>query len=242
MLATVFAVTVRYRRPILTISVVLAVVLAAGRRLSPVLDAILVGVSFVAVMVLLLLSLLGLRGRRPAGLLVKPAVPALAVAPNTSYIYLAMGLTFLGSLLLGSGDEPRYLVIPYLVLVGVNVAFAWGGDSIELQPDGIHRRLFLGSLSVPWDALAPGTPSRPPVDASVLTLAYARPELVRRRGVVPSQRLSIADIHAWFIADVIRHYVDHPQHRAAIGEQVEYERLWQALTYSSTRLGQTQDS
>jgi hypothetical protein len=73
-------------------------------------------------------------------------------------------------------------------------------------------------------------------------LAYARPELVRRRGVVPGRRLGIDGVHAWFIADVIRHYVDHPQHRAAIGEQAEYQRLWQAVTYSSTGPGQPQAS
>jgi hypothetical protein len=37
--------------------------------------------------------------------------------------------------------------------------------------------------------------------------------------------LGNARVHAWFIADVIRFYVDHPERRDGIGTTTEYERL-----------------
>jgi hypothetical protein len=139
----------------------LAVVLAAGRRLSPLLDVILSGVTFIAVAVLISLSLLALRRRRPAALLVRPAVRAFAVGPNAGHVYLSLGFLFLAALLLSPG-QPPYLAIPYLAVVGLNVAAAWVGESTELRPDGVRRRSLFGSLDVPWDALAPGEPSRRP--------------------------------------------------------------------------------
>lgn len=129
-------------------------------------------------------------------------------------------------------------MLPFLLLVGVglHIAAGWRGLSVQLRPEGVYQRDFAGSLTVPWEALAPGRPSRPGVRASTLALTYARPELVRRRGilVLGGRRLRIDNVHPWFIADAIRQYVDHPQHRAAIGEPAEYQRLWQAVTYPST--------
>ncbi|MCG5439409.1 hypothetical protein [Micromonospora foliorum] len=37
------------------------------------------------------------------------------------------------------------------------------------------------------------------------------------------------NVDARFLAAVIGHYVAHPEHRAAIGSQTEYERLRAAL-------------
>jgi hypothetical protein len=54
--------------------------------------------------------------------------------------------------------------------------------------------------------------------------------MVRRRGVVLArQLLSIDNVAAWFIADAIRHYATHPEHRAAIGTEAEYGRLLDAI-------------
>ncbi|WP_319463276.1 hypothetical protein [Micromonospora sp. RTP1Z1] len=83
---------------------------------------------------------------------------------------------------------------------------------------------------MPWAALAPDGPPRPELKANTLKLSYARPELVRRRG--PGWRLDrfpVGRIHPWFLSDVIRHYVAHPEHRSAIGTETEYHRLLGAL-------------
>ena len=58
------------------------------------------------------------------------------------------------------------------------------------------------------------------------------PRLVRRHGIPPEPG-GVADdnIDVGFLAAVIGHYVAHPEHRAAIGSQAEYERLRAALTW-----------
>ncbi|MFU8853357.1 hypothetical protein ACNAW0_20560 [Micromonospora sp. SL1-18] len=247
MLATISAVTVRYRRPILTVVLVLAVVLAVVRQLSPTLGLILAIAPILTGLLLMLLAPLALQRPRPAAFLVKPEVRAFATEPGAVQIYMAVGLTFLASaqmLNTGTGHVVSvgvFMVLQFLLLVavGLQLAAGWRGSSIELRPDGVYQRDFVGSLMVPWEALAPGRPSRPAVKASTLALTYAQPELARRRGIFPlgRRRLRIDNIHPWFIADTIRHYVDHPQHRAAIGEPAEYQRLWHALTSAPTAPG-----
>ncbi|PZG17050.1 hypothetical protein C1I95_16350 [Micromonospora craterilacus] len=243
MLAAISAVTARYRRPILAVALVLAVVLAVSRRLSDLPGSILDTATFLAGILAMLLALLR---PRPAGLLVKPEVRAFATEPSTSQVYLAVGFMFWASLLLGARGlveavEGPSMVLPilFLVGVGVNVAGAWRGVSVELRPDGVCQRDLTGSLMVPWEALAPGRPYQPAARASSLALTYAQPDLVRRRSILPlgRRRLRIDSVHPWFIADAIRHYVDHPQHRAAIGEPAEYQRLLDALRYAPTGPG-----
>ncbi|MEU0156137.1 hypothetical protein [Micromonospora fulviviridis] len=235
MLAAIFAVTVRYRRPILAIALVLAVILAVGRRLSPWLDLILGDATFLATLLACSLAALAWRRLQPAALLVKPEVRVFATEPSASQISMAVGFTFLASLLLGTGHlagEGLFMVLPILLLVavGLHLAAGWRGVAVELRPDGVYQRDFTGSLTVPWEALAPGRPSRPAVKAFTLALTYAQSDLVHRRGILPlGRRLRIDNVHPWFIADTIRYYVDHPQHRAAIGEPAEYQRLWHAL-------------
>ncbi|PSK64187.1 hypothetical protein B0E53_03864 [Micromonospora sp. MH33] len=57
-------------------------------------------------------------------------------------------------------------------------------------------------------------------------MAFAKPLLVRRRGIPWSRNaLRTDNVDAGFLAAAIRHYVCHPEHRAAIGSQAEYRRL-----------------
>ncbi|MEV6816749.1 hypothetical protein [Micromonospora sp. NPDC051296] len=243
MLAAISAVTARYRRQILTVALVLAVILAVGRRLSDLLDSILDTATLLAGMLAMSLALLR---PRPAGLLVKPEVRAFATEPSMSQVYMAVGFMFLASLLLGARGlvevvEGLSMVLPllFLVGVGVHVAGGWRGVSVELRPDGVCQRDLTGSLMVPWEALAPGRPlpARSPGLHPGPDLRTTGP--VRRRGILPlgRRRLRIDNVHPWFIADAIRHYVDHPQHRAAIGEPAEYQRLLDALRYAPTGPG-----
>jgi hypothetical protein len=94
---------------------------------------------------------------------------------------------------------------------------------------GVERAL--ATITASWEAVAPGYPLRPEIRAWNLALTYTRPDLVRRRSIVFSRWLvNIDNVRAWFIADVIRYYVAHPEHRAAIGTESQYERLYRVLT------------
>ncbi|MFF4893334.1 hypothetical protein [Micromonospora chersina] len=247
MLAAIFAVTVRHRRPILGTALVLAVILAVGRRLSPWLDLVLGNATFIVGVLASSLAALAWRRSQPAALLVKPEVRAFATAPSASQIAMAVGLMFVALLSLGTGHlagEGLFLVLPFLLLVGVglHLAAGWRGVAVELRPDGVHQRDVTGSLTVPWEALTPGRPSRPAARAATLALTYAQPDLVRRRGILRlGRRLRVDNVHPWFIADTIRYYVDHPQHRAAIGEPAEYQRLLHALTSATTASAATEE-
>jgi hypothetical protein len=69
----------------------------------------------------------------------------------------------------------------------------------------------------------------------------ARPELVTQRGWAlaygtrqsPSIPLQL-NVHPWFVADAIRWYAEHPEHRSAIGQPAEHDRLLAALSQDVT--------
>ncbi|MFU8873993.1 hypothetical protein [Micromonospora sp. SL4-19] len=83
------------------------------------------------------------------------------------------------------------------------------------------------SVVVPWAALAPGRPPRPQPGDTLLRLAYARPELLRRRGLRwRLDQFPFGPVHPWFLNDVVRYHADRPGHRAAIGS--EAGRRWRA--------------
>jgi hypothetical protein len=114
-----------------------------------------------------------------------------------------------------------------------------GGPVYELTTAGIHRQSEFGSLFIPWEALYADGPSRPTaaaINASQLQLAAVRPELVRYRGIVRARSpewpvLPLATTtHPWLLADAIRWYAEHPEHRAGIGTQEEHDRLISTVT------------
>ena len=109
---------------------------------------------------------------------------------------------------------------------------AWRIIGAELRPTGLRVRHLFGVLTVPWEALAPGYPVRPDPRFRRLALTYTRPELVHRRGIFSRRLVPIDNVHGWFIADVIRYYVEHPEQRADIGRQTEYDRLLHTLVPS----------
>lgn len=139
-------------------------------------------------------------------------------AASTSYDFLDVGLAVLAAVL----------------IVVLAAAVFQGRPRIDLTPSGIEVREPLGRRTVPWTALAPGTPARQPFPRKVV-LTVTRPELVQRRGLVrgsaaaPVLDLAWLNVQPWFLADVLRWYVDHPQERAALGTEAGNERLCQAL-------------
>ncbi|MEU1836369.1 hypothetical protein [Micromonospora chersina] len=194
-----------------------------------------IGLLAAEVIALGLLAVVALAGR-PAVFIVRPAEPSFSAPPGSRALLMPLAMTVWASVeagsLVGSArshDLPlrdAVVVILWMVGAGVFLARAWRGLGVQIRPDGLRWRELAGSVSVPWDALAAGRPLRPAARTRTLALTYARPELVRRRGLVfGHQLLSIDTVAGWFVADAIRDYVTHPERRAAIGTQAEYDRL-----------------
>jgi hypothetical protein len=256
MLATIFTGTVRYRRQILATAVVLAASVLWLRSVTePRSDggfALTMFLSF-AGMAAAVLALIALRWPRPAGLAVDPRRLAFRALPTATYVYFTITLIFLSATEIGSagflrsemGQGPHsyasdLLGVFFFALIGLMVGLSamyvlleWRDTGVELRPDGLIDRTPFGTLTVPWEALAPGYPQPGPGKSLVLT--YARPELVRRRHFVFSRRRLAAygvNVDPLFLSAVIAYYLAYPQYRPAIGTQAEYDRLLHVMSRS----------
>ncbi|GIH05891.1 hypothetical protein Rhe02_39580 [Rhizocola hellebori] len=132
------------------------------------------------------------------------------------------------------------LIAVWTIIIAFSVILAWfGGPALELTPAGIRSRRPFQRLLIPWEALHTGGPLRPGTDVwstGALRLSFAQPDLVQCRGLMgamfrrnPSLALAY-DAHPWLLADTIRWYAEHPEHRAGIGTQEEHDRLIAAVT------------
>jgi hypothetical protein len=127
------------------------------------------------------------------------------------------------------------LIAVWTIMMTFSVIATWfAGPFCELTAAGIRSRRPFLRLFIPWEALHAGGPHRPEASvwsAGALRLSFARPELVECRGWAsrffrrnPSLPLAL-DAHPWLLADTIRWYAEHPEHRAGIGTQEEHDRL-----------------
>ncbi|MFJ8578520.1 hypothetical protein [Micromonospora sp. NPDC093277] len=233
MIAAILGATARHRRAVLTGGVAVAIVDAAAASLMPSDGPVLAVLG-----VLLLLGLASWLQPRPAEFVAQPDVPAFGSPVRAGPIYLAIFVLLVaaetvGRLLrpvrLGSSLDLLFSAVAMSVIAVLSVVAAWRGLGVQLRPQGVRVREIWGTLTVPWEALPVGQAHRPADQPPTLRVAYARPELVRRRGRVAKETLPTDNIDAQFLADAIRHYVRHPEHRAAIGSAVEYRRLRDAL-------------
>jgi hypothetical protein len=235
-LTRLHAATVRHRRRILGCAAGLAV-LCAGLQLPSAAGSDAVG-AFVLVIVLTCsaLALLAFGATRPAAFVVDPTGPALRTLPRAADVYLAITTFMIASWYLpallpfGGTQQDRtwhgVIAVTWLGIAAFRTTELLRDHGLQLHPEGLVDSGVLGSLFVPWDAFAPGGPLRPALRTRRLPLTYRHPELVRRRGVGISRRqVFVESVHPWFMADVIRHYVDHPAHRISIGTRSEYDRL-----------------
>ncbi|WP_406072330.1 hypothetical protein [Micromonospora sp. NBC_01638] len=235
MIDKIFAAMLRHRHVVLVVGLLVAAVNAAAVGFAPTLGKrLFVPLLFLA-MTLLLLAIIAM-GIRPAYFVVRPQTPAFATPAPAWKVLFALGYLGSASAHIGAmvrwtrqGTESTFdvvLGVPWLVLAALLVIEAWRGHGVQLYPHGLRQSSPLGSLTVPWEALpAPRIP--PSADRPYwLRMAFAEPQLVRRRGIPWSRKaLRTDNVDAGFLAAVIRHYVSHPEHRAAIGSQAEYERL-----------------
>ncbi|MEU1248657.1 hypothetical protein [Micromonospora arida] len=230
------AATVRHRHVVLTLGLLLVGVNAAAPEPASVVGQRLLILSSLTALVLAIVVM----GVRPACFVVQPQIPAFATPGPAWTVFFAVG--YLGPVstrinaLVRSTREGTLSTfdlvfdVLWMVLAALLVAWAWRGHGVRLHPSGVRQTWALGSLTVPWEALL--APQIPPAGnrRPWLPMRITEPRLVRRYGIPPSRgalRTDIVDVG--FLAAVIGHYVAHPEHRAAIGSQAEYERLRAAL-------------
>ncbi|MEW2331164.1 hypothetical protein AB0880_25560 [Micromonospora chersina] len=239
MISRVSAAAVRHRHVVLLLGLLLAGVNAAAVGFAPSLGQVLFSPLLFLALAALVLSVI-VMGIRPASFVVLPQVPAFATPAPAWKVFFALG--FLGPASGSAGTLVRatragtasaldvVFALSWLVLVALLLVEAWRGHEVQLRPGGIRHRWVLGSLTVPWEAL-PAAQVAPGADRpSRLRMAFAKPLLVRRRGIPWSRNeLRTDGVDARFLAAAIRHYVRHPEQRAAIGAQAEYRRLIAAL-------------
>jgi hypothetical protein len=136
--------------------------------------------------------------------------------------------------------EDVVLLVVWVVLLMVWGSFAFRQRHVVLASDGIKRRGLLGSVFIPWEAVAAGQQATVwNLGARWLHLAVS-PGGVRRKGFVlwadelPLQEL---DVDTRFLSDAIEFYVRHPERRTGIGTPEEHRRLYADLAswYSAGR-------
>jgi hypothetical protein len=134
---------------------------------------------------------------------------------------------------IGGVHEPGDPLVPWLaVLVAYAAPLAacayglWHGVGTTLAPGGLRLVKLTGAVHVPWEALAT-TAYRQDADPDNgrLILNYADPALITTSGrPLDIERAPCVRTRRDFLAAVIRHYIDNPADRAAIGSTTEYHR------------------
>jgi hypothetical protein len=170
-------------------------------------------------------ALLYLPDRRPARLEVRdgrPTAPPSGVyAGSQAIMWMFLGGQLVLTERVPYGDSMRLAQIPFAWLgttIGVGLASAVAlaflliqRPILYLDPQGLTIKRLWGTTRIAWDEVVPGDPA-PPLKQRPRRLPV---RLRGRYGVeIPVGWLHI---DAAFLADTIRHYVEHPQERAAIG-------------------------
>ncbi|MDI1459484.1 hypothetical protein QEZ54_00740 [Catellatospora sp. KI3] len=119
------------------------------------------------------------------------------------------------------------LMTPFLA---VGALLVWRGPRVVLDREGITVRR-LRNRRIPWAALAPGGPDLPRGSERELWLSVLTGAGGHRLVPVTLNRLHVDGA---FLAQTIRHYAEHPEHRAAIGTAAELDRLTAACPDSPT--------
>ncbi|MBM0225070.1 MULTISPECIES: hypothetical protein [Micromonospora] len=236
MIGKVLAATVRHRHTVLMLGLLVAGGNAVAVGFAPSLGQLLFFPLLFLAVALLVLAILSWQ-TRPAYFVVQPQIPAFGTPVPAWKVFLplcslAPFSAEVGALMRsarqGTPWTPESILLPvsWLLLVALLVVEAWRGYGPQLRPHGVQQRTVLGSLIVPWEALPVAQTPLPVGPPSTLWLAYAQPQLVRRRGIPWSRHaLRTDNVDAWFLAAAIRHYVCHPDRRAAVGSHEEYQRL-----------------
>ncbi len=127
-----------------------------------------------------------------------------------------VGFGFMAGPLLTLGYWKAWAIF---VAVLVPIQLAWRG-LLRLTPAGVEIRFFR-TRRVPWEAIAPHQPEDPLPNYPQIRFSALEQGKQRSHVIWLGRRLS----YPTFVARAIRHYAQHPEHRAAIGTQSELDRL-----------------
>lgn len=106
------------------------------------------------------------------------------------------------------------------LMVVAALALLWlPSPELRLAPAGITVRNAFRTHDIRWDDLLPGGPHQ---GQWTIRLLHRGPD-----GKPGSRRIAVFRLHinAVFLATVLRHYAERPEHRADIGTPMELERL-----------------
>ncbi|MET7963139.1 hypothetical protein [Micromonospora zamorensis] len=237
MISKLSAATVRHRHVVLVLGLLVASVNVATLGFGPTLGPRLFPPLLILALAALVLAIIVL-GVRPTNFVVRPEIPAFVAPVPAWVVFLAIACLGPTSGSIGAvvratrqGDVWPFDVvfaIAWFLLAALMTVGAWRGHGVRLHPRDVRQTWTLGSLAAPWEALRALQipPAAAAAGPSWLRMRLAEPHLVRRRGVPWSLGVLRTDnVDAGFLDAVIEHYVDHPEHRAAIGSQAEHERL-----------------
>ena len=191
------------------------------------------------------LSMVGTLRYHPAVLTARPAEQAFATARNPALLFMAAAFTFLGASLVSENindiaeAEDLWVLDAvtstlWVLLVVLQWYSALGARGVRLRPDGIHDQQPLGSLFIPWEALAVPFGATPK-SAVQLYLNYQQPRLIRKRGFRPGAQVLTSGTDSGYLAWVIHEYLTSPERRPAIGTDAELHRLSAGYETSSPR-------
>ncbi|WCN80162.1 hypothetical protein [Micromonospora sp. LH3U1] len=126
------------------------------------------------------------------------------------------------------GTVAMSIAIPAVVLAGTAAVLLLNRPRLTLAPNGITKQGLTRRTFLRWDRLLPGGPPPPRGTANVTLQRHpATPGGPPVPSLLPTVSLHVDPA---FLADTIRHYVEHPEHRSAIGTRHELDRLREALT------------
>lgn len=111
------------------------------------------------------------------------------------------------------------MAFPALMVVAAFALLWLPGPELRLTPAGITVRNAFRPHTIRWDDLLPGGPHP---GRWTIRLLHRSPD-----GKTGSSRITVFRLHinAVFLATVLRHYAERPEHRAGIGTQAEHDRL-----------------
>jgi hypothetical protein len=158
------------------------------------------------------------------------ASQALGQAGVTWMLTHVIGPPFFPTLAPGAGQAVAIAIVVLLVIGGVLTVWTCVRSLVRpallLTPAGLRWDNGRRSRRLDWVAIAPGQPHvQPDPDSLMVYLSQPRPSgrLWSRVG------LRYVRIDVGYLAAMIRFYVDHPERRAAIGSQAEYDDLMRVL-------------
>ncbi|MEH0823836.1 MULTISPECIES: hypothetical protein [unclassified Micromonospora] len=129
-----------------------------------------------------------------------------------------------------SGDALVWNVLALVAVLVVVVLVLWDDrPRLTLDESGMTLRGLVKHRTVRWDRLLPGGPPAPAGKVFAALVLSEQPTSPAGRPV-PHQ-LSVGPLHVdlAFLAATVRHYVEHPERRSAIGTTPELDRLRSVL-------------